>query len=238
MDDDQIQLRLLPAPEDGAVGWHPLSRPDDQAFWDGTTWTERRHWDRGAWVAGPMPNVELPMDGMIAQRSLHASLAEPSPSPLALNVSDIVVFLAGVMAIVGSVTTWLSISIGANTLSVDGTGPEPLSSITPGTGWATFALGLVLLVLGCLRFVSKARSLRWLALIGSIALAGLSIYDLVRLEQTTSKANGSLQRTLAGHQPDLLTSLLHASVGYGIYLVVIASLVALIASVVSLTSSR
>jgi hypothetical protein len=149
------------------------------------------------------------------------------------TAAPLIVLLAGAVMMIGSVTTWLTISFGGRSIGIAGTatsgGNGGLSSVN---GWFTFTGGIILLLLGGLMFASNDRSLRQLATFISFASLAYAIYDLVRILNDISHYNSSISRI--GLPSSVSTGV---DVGFGLMLVLFAGLVALVASFITVQSS-
>ncbi len=236
-------------------GWYPVGEnPNDQVYWDGQSWTARRRWAGAGWVGMPFEAVDTaaathqvpPAGGLPPgvpvvgyQPGFAGSYGYPGPpagargTPVTVTVGSLLLFVCGIVIMVGSTTSWVSLSILGQTLSVSGTevGIAPSIGIN---GWTTFTAGVVLVVLGGLILASAERSLRVVALVVAVVSLALAIFAVVRI----------LQRISQSHLPAQLKSTPlrelfggSASIGYGLILALVAATGATIAAAVELRAS-
>jgi hypothetical protein len=176
---------------------------------------------------GARPMYVDPRMGPVRPSRIATSSALTSPA------TPFIVLLAGALMMIGSVTTWLTVSLGGHSLGVAGTdaaaGSGTLSSVN---GWFTFTGGVVLLLVGGLMLVSAERSIRQLAAVVSFASLAYAIYDLIHILSDISNYNGFV------HQGGLPSGLsINVTVGFGLILVLVAGVAAVVASVMAARSS-
>ncbi|HXA75292.1 MAG TPA: DUF2510 domain-containing protein [Acidimicrobiales bacterium] len=234
-------------PDDTAPGWYPdRVSPNLQKYWDGTAWIAQRRWIGGKWMSEPPPGVTPDPSGIAAASgTAHGYAAGPYASTSRLNTgsrsvttptltgSAIGLFCFSVLLIVGSFTPWVTVSIASFSASASGTDGS-ISDLIGVNGWITFAGALLLLILFVLMAVNPEPLYRTLTLIIGVVVAGFAVYDLVRIAQKISQAS-SVAPTfnaspLRGLQPDI-------NVGWGLIVLVIAALGALVCAVVQARNS-
>lgn len=234
-------------PDESAPGWYPdRISPNLQKYWDGTSWIAQRRWIGGKWVSESPPGAAPDTSAVAAGSGTAAGYAaRPYASASRLNMgtrsvttptltgSAIGLFCFSVLLIVGSFTPWVTVSIASISASASGTDGS-ISDLIGVNGWITFAGALVLLILFCLIAVNGEPLYSTLALVIGVVVAGLAIYDLARIVQKISQAS-SVAPTfnaspLRGLQPDV-------DVGWGLIVLVIAALGALVCAVMQARNS-
>lgn len=149
---------------------------------------------------------------------------------VALTPGTSVLLVCAVLAMVGSVTPWVSVSLLGHSISANGIDSGIADTIGV-NGWLTFAGGVVLVVLGSLMLVTRQRPLRQLAAAVAFALLGLAIYDISRVAYDVDRTPSSLTGT-----PGTLFGSVSASVGWGLVLLTVAAVGAMAAALVQLRS--
>jgi hypothetical protein len=140
--------------------------------------------------------------------------------------------ICGIVMMVGSVTAWVSGTAFGRTFTVAGS-DSAISTAIGVNGWITFTGGVVLVLLGGLMLVSSDRSLRLLALVVAFASLGFAIYDVVRIlddiskDHTSAAKLGPVGLRIAGSE----------SIGFGLILVLVAAVGALLATLVEMRSN-
>ncbi|HXQ60069.1 MAG TPA: hypothetical protein VN799_08215 [Acidimicrobiales bacterium] len=253
----------LPGVQGKEAGWYPLGEnPNDQAYWDGQSWTARRRWAGAGWAdmpfvneaagdAGPgrspLPPVGVStagyqpgyppgyQPGFAGPYGYAGRPAGVGGSLVSLTPASLALFLSGIVIMVGSVTPWISISLLGHTLSVAGT-DDGISATIGISGWITFTAGVVLLLLGGLMIASRESSLRVVALLVALVSVGLAAFAVVRVLQKISESHptASQLRSSPIYQVFAGTS---ANVGFGLILVAVAATVALIAAAIDLRAT-
>jgi len=172
----------------------------------------------GAEVTVPLDNIEeatvdRPRGGAIlGWGSRWDAPVDPTAATLARQASTQLGYVAAgaaVVAAVGSVLPWASAQSGLGSISITG---------TDGDGVLTLWLAVLVAVLA-FPLATGFRRRRPLALLGALALVALSAYDLVNMSNRLIDA--SREST-------------HASVGYGLWVVVAGAVVAVLALAVSM----
>jgi hypothetical protein len=143
----------------------------------------------------------------------------------AFKASYVALLLAGVLVIVGSITSWISVSLFGHTVSVAGT-DRVISNAISINGWITVALGIVILLIGALMMVSPEASLRLLAICITGLTLGFSTYYVVRVVQELSKAHAAAAR-YAGFGRSFPVS---EHIGWGLVVLLVAAVGAVISS--------
>jgi hypothetical protein len=235
------------------AGWYPLGEnPNDQAYWDGQSWTARRRWAGAGWAEMPFAENEGSGDAADAGPSQYqtppvgvatagnkpgfaGSYGHPGrpggargPS-VTVTPASLAPFLCGIVIMVGSVTPWISISLLGHTVDVSGTN-NGVSNTIAVNGWFTFIAGVVLLLLGGLMIASRESSLRVVALLVSLVSVGLAVSATVRVLQKVSELHPTASQLRSPfHKLFAGTS---ASIGFGLILVLVAAVVAMIATAI------
>ncbi len=223
-------------PAEREPGWHPdRMNPNLQKYWDGSEWTATRRWVSGQWVdespAAPEPSSVPPSTnpGLQQVRAPAHPYASTTP-PTARSSTTVTGTSAGllvccVLLILGSFTPWITVSFANQSLSAAGT-DSSISDLIGINGWITFSAGILLFVLVCMMVVSGEPLFRTLALVIALVTAGVAIYDLVRILQKISQASSPSVNGIpvSGLRPD-------NSIGWGLIVVVIGAIGALICAV-------
>lgn len=187
-------------------------------WWDAGSGGSQLHLGRGPsakWVNSP------------SQTPDHSASTPEVPtdigtSPINLTVGPVLLMAGAILIIVGSVTPWATATIFGHSLNVDGTARSISSSSDFISGWISLIGGLVLVLLGGLMIVSRDRTLKAVSTLIALATSGYSVYAAVRLQQQIEKTHHSSQ--FFG------SSIGSFSLGWGLMMVVAASLVATTAS--------
>lgn len=138
-----------------------------------------------------------------------AEQPQAAPAAQASPVTAALTGLAGLAVVVGSIMPWASIATAFGTVSVAG---------TEGDGKITLALGVVLLILAAVQINSGSAGLR---LFGAIVGAGAGVVAVIDIANVSSKI-GAVSSVFA-----------RASVGSGLYVVLVGAAVAVIGAVVN-----
>jgi hypothetical protein len=139
--------------------------------------------------------------------------------------------VAGVVMMVGSVTTWVSVSLAGHTVSVAGTAGRATANLAKGDGWVTFSFGAVVVVMGGLGLVSKGSLLRLITSIVAMVGLGFAIYYVVHVLNAISKFHASVGEISGG------AFAAHAQIGFGLIMVLAAAAAATLAALIELRSS-
>jgi hypothetical protein len=219
------------APKD--PGWYPTGvNPNEQAYWDGQSWTGKRHWSVTGWVEeGYAPKgvmavaAATPGSRMSANPYAPPAFSKPKTSPATVNVGVLLVIISGIALMFGSVGSWVkvtgSVGIAAFHLSINGTDPG-ISTLISVNGYITFIGGIVLLVFAGLALTNDDLLLAILTALVAAATAVFAIYDMFRIVQKISNVTTSPGSNI--------------SVGWGLICVLSAAVLALIVSLVRLVS--
>jgi hypothetical protein len=162
-----------------------------------------------------------------------ARVAAPVPKTTA---APLVVLISGALLMVGSVTTWLTVSLAGHSLGVSGTDASGASgTLSSVNGWFTFTGGVVLLLLGSLMLVSSDRTIRQLAIVVSFGSLAYALYDLIHILSDISNFNSDTKAILkTGIGATISPSV---TVGYGLIVALVAGVAALVASCLAARSS-
>jgi hypothetical protein len=171
----------------------------------------------GAEVTVPLDNIEEATAGRVGARFLGwgsrwDAPVDPTAATLARQASTQLGYVAAgaaVVAAVGSVLPWASAQSGLGSISITG---------TDGDGVLTLWLAVLVAVLA-FPLATGFRRRRPLALLGALALVALSTFDLVNTSNRLIDASSEST---------------HASVGYGLWVVVAGAVVAVLALAVSM----
>ena len=173
------ETRLNPAPETSTshnpawhpagvspkdAGWYPIGASrTEQAFWDGGTWTERRHWTVNGWVEqGSLPERAGAGAAPPALRVSANPYAQPDPrskaGPLTVNLGVFLLLVCGIALMYGSVGDVGAVSAGAVGIagfrvSLNGIDPG-ISTLISVNGWVTFIGGIVIVIFACFEMTS------------------------------------------------------------------------------------
>jgi hypothetical protein len=205
-----------PAPGPGQrPDWYPFgTNPNDQAYWDGHHWTAQRRWKGAAWEQIPLAPVESARSvgpGSPAPEAAwdqYRSVPPHRVSGTTHAVGPMVLLCSGVATIVGSVGSWYSVH---STLGFGGTSVAGTSH--GGFGWIALISGVILVLAGAAMVFAGPAALRLLGQLAAMAAGaslGVSIYLIDRFVSAPSPIAG---------------------VGWGLILVVLASVVAAAAAV-------
>jgi len=234
-------------------GWYPdRVAPNVQKYWDGTGWIAQRRWLAGQWVSEPVPGMPTvpgattaTATGANANANANAAAYPgfgPRPyaaSPMGHGQQQTVTFgtigllISGVMLIVGSFTPWVTVSIASLSISASGTN-SGISDLIGVNGWITFAGGVLVLVSVLMAAVSGDAVFRTLTLLTAVVVTGFAVYDLVRILQKISQQSPA-HPTFNGAPITALQA--SASVGWGLIVVVIGAVGALLCAVGQARSS-
>ncbi len=220
--------------------WYPdRINPNVQSYWDGTAWTSQRRWVNGTWIDETPPAAVIPGAASITDstytpaRSFAPSApTAPGSRPLPpysaaytqtnrrpVVMSPVTGGMAGLLfcsllLILGSLTPWISVSLGSLSTSISGT-DSGISALIGVNGWITFAAGIVLFILVCMSVISDEPIFRSAAFVVALACAGFAAYDLIRILQKISEQPGGFG---------------HANIAWGLIVTVIAAIGSLIAA--------
>ena len=138
------------------VGWYALGEnPNEQSYWDGTQWIGIRHWVAGrGWIeSSNVPeavDTEAPPSKGRHSANPYAQAPWPhtvtvSSVPATLSVGVLLIMVAGVALMVGSVYTWIHVSgtLGIVNFhaSVNGI-DQSVTNLIGVNGWVTFIGGV------------------------------------------------------------------------------------------------
>ncbi len=211
-------------------GWYPMgASPNDQSYWDGQTWTGRRHWTVNGWSE---EGVAVPAVGSApsGRRTSANPYAPPAPAktrsaPTSLNFGILLLVVSGIALMLGSVGPWIHLSGSLGTVTIHGSlnGTDPgISQLIDINGYLTFVGGIVLLVFGGLALTNDDTSLAvFTAVIAAITLV-IAVYDMFRVVQKISNV------TVPAHSS--------ITVGAGLICVLSAAVLAMIVTLIRLAS--
>jgi len=222
-------------------GWYPLGEnSNDQTYWDGESWIARRRWDGAGWSDLPVDLSRAPSVPTASYRSDPVGVYGASARPLgarapltSVTAGPIVLFLSGVVMMIGSVTSWVSVDLLGHSLSASGT-DSGISAVLGLNGWITFIAGVVLLLLGGLMIVSSEPSLRLLAVLVALASLGVAIYAVIRVLWEISRSHPAVNNL--GQPASQLLSGTSESIGFGLVLVLVAAVGATLAAALEVRS--
>jgi hypothetical protein len=181
-------------------------------------------------IAAALPAVAPSEQAPSAISSPPRTSLRPTTAPLAAQFALLV---SGALVVVGSVTSWVSVSVFGHSISVAGTASSISTAISI-NGWITVALGIVLVILGGLVMASSSPpTLRTLAAVTSAIAFGFSTYFVVRILQELSKAHAAIARNAAFGRSLGVSE----HIGWGLVLLLIAAVAAAISSAVALRSN-
>jgi len=162
------------------------------------------------------------------------SIAAPHAAPGA-TVGLLLMLVSGIALILGSITTWISVSAGtsglfslggfhiAGTATTNGVDPA-ISTLIGINGYLTLTGGAVVLLFAGLMMVTDEVSIRIVGCFFAVATLGLAIYAVVRLVQKINAAH-PLHGTTIG-------------IGWGVIVVLGAAVIATLVTIAELTRSR
>jgi hypothetical protein len=223
-------------------GWYPVrTNPNEQTYWDGRDWTGRRRWSPGVgWteVGGDVETAGT-VNGPRLSANPYAphpttSVAAPSAAPGA-TVGLLLMLASGIALMLGSITTWISVTAGASglfslggfhitaTATTNGVAPA-VATLIGINGYLTLTGGVVVLLFAGLMMVTDEVSIRIVGCFFAVVTLGLAIYAVVRLIQKINAAH-PLHGTTIG-------------IGWGVILVLGAAVIATLVSIAELTRSR
>jgi hypothetical protein len=210
-------------------GWYPTSGSlNDQAYWDGQSWSGSRHWTVNGWVeegkapaGGPGSPPRLSGNPYAAA----PSSTKPKSAPAKLNLGVLLMMVCAIALMFGSVGSWVSVtgsvSIAAFHLSINGIDPG-ISALISVNGYVTFIGGIVLLVLAGLALTNDDLFLAILTTVAAAATLVFAVYDMFRIVQKISQVT--------------TTGSANVSVGWGLIAVLSGAVLALLVSLVRLAS--
>ena len=224
-------------------GWYPVrTNPNEQTYWDGRDWTGRRRWSPGVgWTeVGDAATVgTMAANGPRLSSNPYAprpttSVAAPAAAPGA-TVGLLLMLASGIALMLGSVTTWVTVSSGASglfslggfhiTASSTTNGVDPsIASLIGINGYLTLTGGVVVLLFAGLMMATDEMSIRIVGCFFAVVTLGLAIYAVVRLVQKINAAH-PLHGTTIG-------------IGWGVILVLGAAVIATLVTIAELTRSH
>jgi hypothetical protein len=212
------------APKD--AGWYPIEASHtDQAFWDGRTWTERRHWTVNGWVEQGAAAAGASQARRTSANPYAPSAPTSKAGPVTVSLGVLLVMVSGIALMAGSVGSWVSVggSIGVSGFHVSLNGLDPgISTLIGVNGYVTFIGGVVLLVLGGLALTNSDLLLAILTALAAAVILVFAVFDMFRIvqkiSQVTTAANSSV------------------SVGWGLIAVLSAAVLATLVSLLRLAS--
>ena len=184
----------------------------------------------GTTAAGTSPAGAYPGFGPRPYAAAPVGHSQPAST---VTFGTIGLLISSVLLIVGSFTPWVTVSFAGLNISASGTN-SGISDAIGVNGWITFAGGVLLLVFVCMAAVTADAVFRSLALITAVVVTGFAVYDLVRIAQKVSQASPA-HPTLNGAPITAFQA--NASVGWGLIVVVIGALGALLCAVGQTRSS-
>jgi hypothetical protein len=223
-------------------GWYPVrTNPNEQTYWDGRDWTGRRRWSPGVgWTEiGGDADATGTVNGSRLSANPYAphpttAVAAPSAAPGA-TVGLLLMLASGIALMLGSITTWISVTAGTSgvvslggihitaTATTNGVDPS-ISALLGINGYLTLTGGVVVLLFAGLMMVTDEVSIRIVGCFFAVVTLGLAIYAVVRLVQKINAAH-PLHGTTIG-------------IGWGVILVLGAAVIATLVSIAELTRSR
>jgi hypothetical protein len=210
-------------------GWYPIGASrTDQAFWDGQTWTERRHWTVNGWVehgAAATAGAGASQATRTSGNPYAPPATRPKAGPVTVSLGVFLVMVCGITLMAGSVGSWVSVggSVGVAGFHVSLNGLDPgISTLIGVNGYVTFIGGIVLLVLGGLALTNSDVLLAILTAVAAAVILVFAIFDMFRIVQKISQVT-----------PAANTSV---SVGWGLIAVLSAGVLATLVSLLRLAS--
>lgn len=138
----------------------------------------------------------------------------------AREVVSMALFLAGALAIVGSLLDWVTFSVAEQ--AVPGVRPsDPLSGLDVGDGKWVLGAGVVVILAAFLLVLRQSAGYAGLALIASIVIGAIGVSDFRGIGEVTAEVN--------------LVGVPHAAIG--LTLVVAAAIIGLIASIAGIAAT-
>jgi hypothetical protein len=234
-------------------GWYPVrTSPNEQTYWDGRDWTKRRRWSAGTgWTESGPDALVTPAPSGVAPPGSRLSANPYAPHPTSttsttsaasaapgITLGLLLLVLSALAAMVGSVTTWISsssslgggsllggISSAGHTVSTASSGVDAgISSLIGINGYITLIAAVVVLMFAGLMAVSTDQSVRLMGCVFALVSLGLSIYAVVRLVQKINDAHPA-------HGVSV-------NVGWGVLLVLGASVLATLITLFEVTKGR
>jgi hypothetical protein len=153
-------------------------------------------------------------------------------SSASIKVAPMLLLVCGILMMVGSVTAWVSVTLLGHTISVAGS-DGAVSAAIGVNGWITFTGGVALIVLGGLLLISSDPSLRLVATMVAVASLGFAVYDVARILDKLSQTDTSAAKLA----PLPLKFFGGEHIGFGLILVLVASVGATLAAVVEQRST-
>jgi hypothetical protein len=174
---------------------------------------QHRYWDGSRWTDHVADNGVTGIDPLLAPPPPIVATPPPATVPAVggWRPGTIVLLLGAVAIGVGSVAPWAEASAGVFSRSVSG---------TDGDGVITLVLAVVVLLLALVTTTPTARrGLLVLAGLCAAGAAGIGIYDAVNVNDAARRAED-------------LSSLVEASVGWGLYAVIAGGVLGVIGAFV------
>lgn len=245
MADEESEVSTATGGSAPDLGWHPTGAPpkdpgwyptsgslNDQAYWDGQSWSGSRHWTVNGWVEQEKPPARMLQAGSGSPPRLSGnpyaaapSSTRPKSAPAKLNLGVLLMMVCAIVLMFGSVGSWVSVtgsvSIAAFHLSINGIDPE-VSALISVNGYVTFIGGIVLLVLAGLALTNDDLFLAILTTVAAAAILVFAVYDMFRIVQKISQVT--------------TTGSANVSVGWGLIAVLSGAVLALLVSLIRLAS--
>lgn len=179
---------------------------------------------------GANPYVNLPPH-LYAQAT---SLGQSRASANSVTIAMMGLLACSVIIIVGSLTPWITVSIGGIGSSINGS-DAGISSVIGINGWLTFAGGIVLFLLVGLTAVTGERVFRVSTVLLALAVTGLATYDMVRVVQKINSFPSASSSSIKD-APSFLNLHLDITVGWGLIILLIGAVGAILFALADLKS--
>jgi Protein of unknown function (DUF2510) len=196
--------------DDTPAGWYDdPSRRHEYRYWDGRRWTDRVA-NNGITSIDSVPRRQSPIagssePGSVPTRSERQSAQRRAPAHSASggrSAGAIVVLAGGAVLILGALLPWATASIGFVSVSKAG---------TSGDGVITLIIGLGVLAIGWVALARRRHQAAVvLGIIAGVIAGGVAIYDIANVSSAVNRAQTR-------------SSLVHASVGIGLWVTALAA---------------
>jgi hypothetical protein len=228
------------------------TNPNEQTYWNGRDWSGRRRWSAGTgWTeVGPDSLVTSAAPGAATMgprlsanpyaphmTSATSTTSAASATP-GITLGLLLLVLSAVAMMVGSVATWISssssfgggsvlggINGAGQTVSTASSGVDAgISSLVGINGYITLIVAVVVLVFAGMMAVSSDQSVRLVGCLFAFVSLAVSIFAVVRLVQKINDAHS--------------THGVNVNLGWGVILVLAASVVATLVTLYEVTRAR
>lgn len=188
------------------ASWQPdPTGRHDYRYWDGAQWTDHVS-DNGVVASDPDLTPRAP-EAALQQWSARPD--HPTPSS-GIRMGTVAMVIGAVVIAVGSIGTWATVSAGILSRSISG---------TDGDGTITLVLAFVILLMALVTAKpAPSGGLLAVSILAAIAAGAIAAYDATNVSDKVASVEAS-------------SSLVSASVGWGLYAVIGGAVIGVVASI-------